>query len=135
MTSVISVRLAMLASAKAVLGAMVAPTMHLYVGAVAWSEDTVLSDITEATFGGYLAIAGCVWSDPYVDALTGKVQFRIPTKTFVATDSVTPQLVAGWYATDAAGTGLYGGAQFPAPQPMNANHDACNVDAVYTFGG
>lgn len=90
------------------------------------TPDTVVADLTEADFDGYADFGPVVWGavftnpDGYAEIVGGVAQFT-------DTGAVTPNTIYGYYATDAAGTGLFWAERFEDPITMDENADAILV--------
>lgn len=134
MTAVVTPqRLAILDKAVAAGGPLVLPTMHLYTNNVIPGPGTVLGDLTEATFGGYTAAAGLVWSAAFVGP-DGTPQVVVPSQVFIADGTGPVETVYGWFLTNAAGTTLMAAGTLPAPAPMTAEDTGVEVAAVVRYG-
>lgn len=110
---------ALLATLSAVPGAALldTPECILFTNNVSFGPDTVLGDLTLATFTGYApdalgSILGTINLPNGDRAVHWDVEFQ-------ATAAVSPPETAyGWAITNGAGTVLYGGGNFATPVPF-----------------
>jgi len=88
-------------------------TLRLFTAPMTVNQGRVIGDFTEATFTGYagVALTGATWPSA---TLTGPVATSTygANVTFTRTSSGAPQLIYGWFLTDAAKTLLYACALF-----------------------
>lgn len=96
------------------------------------SVSTVLADLTEADFDGYIEITLTTWNLPYIDpAGGGTIQCGTKQFQFVASAGDTNN-VLGFYVVDATGDLITVG-NFPTPIPMTMNGDAIPLNVSLNF--
>jgi len=111
------------------------PKLHLYNDDVPLTPQTVLGDLTECTFTGYLAVT--------LDALVNVLDVddvptveNTDTGTFTADDPLTlPGQAAGYYWTDNESTHLIAVERFPDVFPVNDPGDIVNIIARIKLPG
>jgi hypothetical protein len=114
--------------------ALVSSTMHLYQAiAHPLSPSTVLADLTEATYDGYVAKTITAWLNAYLDPAGGaSIQSGTQQFDFVAVP-LTTNVVLGFYVCNAAGALVFLGS-FDSPISMTQNGDSIPVNATLNFG-
>lgn len=125
---------------KSLMSAMVAsggafhlPTCILFVNDLTPDETTEIGDLTEATFGGYSAVAGLTWSGPF--SPDGSIAELIGSTAYFAADGTGPSQIAYGYAlTDSGKTTLKLAARFDVPKQFNTSSDALAVVARLQLG-
>ena len=97
------------------------------------SVSTVIGDLTEADYDGYLAKTIAAWLPPYLDPAGGSsIQSGTQQFDFAAVPAVT-NVVLGFYLLVAAGDLLLVGT-FDSPIPMTQNGDSIPVNLTLNFG-
>lgn len=129
----VAAKKAVMNRAVAVGGPWAALTLHLYVNNVAPNEDTVVADLTQATFAGYAAVAALAFGTCYIDA-DGNFKLSAPSEQFTATGIGVLETVYGYYLTDAAGTVLHGANLLDTPVPITQIGDGLIVQPDITYG-
>jgi hypothetical protein len=116
-------------SARPALALLATPNVHLFVNNLAVAWNTVIGDLTEATFAGYAAIALPAFSAPVHLASNG--QGLVASINFVGGAIVAPGQVAyGYYLTDTTNAILYWLETFAEPVPFASVGDFLNLDIV-----
>jgi len=80
-------------------------TLGLYQNQVTLGRNSVLADLTPASFVGYAAVAGIAFSAAYLDVDGSALAIGAST-LFLCTASTTPNTIFGYYFTDAGVTNL-----------------------------
>jgi len=120
----------LLALADVIAGALTGAEVHLYQNNVIFNPDTtVIGDLTEATYVGYVAQA-VVWGVASVSD-DGHVESIAVSLIFRPTNGVTPNDIYGYYIDDGAGVLLGGGSFDGAPLPMHSALDVITMTVVY----
>jgi hypothetical protein len=107
--------------------------VHLYANNAALGENTVLGDLTEATFTGYAASIALVWNPAYTQQ-DGTPTVDAPSVTFASTSPFTTgNTIYGFYVTNGAGSTLLYAQAFAAPQLISAAFQAVVVQPTFTL--
>jgi len=104
----------------------------LYQNVMQPDVNTVIGDVTVATFSGYAPSAALVFGTAYI-AADGYVHVTAPSVQFTQTAITLTNTVQGWGITNGAGTLWIAGNNLPAPVTMDAIGKAIIVvpDIVY----
>lgn len=94
----------------------------------AFTKATVLSDLTQASFDGYIS-ASPTWTAPALSS--GVAQTVSGTAGFTYT-GVSSTVVYGYYLTDSTGTKFYGGNKFAAAQTLDTVTTMLNMQVTLT---
>jgi len=89
---------------------------------------TVIADMTECTYTGYLPQT-TVWGTPSVSD-DGNVESVAAALIFRATDAVTPETAYGFWIETLAGGTLLAGGTFETPLPFLSAVDAATLVSV-----
>lgn len=128
-----TMRRAILAALVATDGLLDDVEIHLYQNNYTPGPASVLGDFTEATFDGYAASDAVVWGTPFTDLLDNAVVAG-GSKQFTSTGATTPNVVYGYYVTDAAGTGYKYAERFDNPVNIDGAAQAVVVLPLFSFG-
>jgi len=72
--------------------------MKLFQNNITPNQNTLLAELTEADFTGYVEATLTVWGDPYTDVINGGVSITAPSHQFVTTDPTTiPNTIYGYW--------------------------------------
>jgi len=104
----------------AAMGLFAGGEVRLYTNAIVLDSDVALTDLTEATFDGYMEKPVGTWF-PAALAEDGYVSVEAPGVQFVATGTTKPETVQGYYLTDMAGTKLLAVWALDAPIAMGVD--------------
>lgn len=89
--------------------------LHLFKTPVAFTPDMDVSAFTQADFDGYAVSSTVLFTAPFISP-TGIPTLTGDLKQFVAADPLlVPNVIYGWYLTDAAGTTLLFWRTFDVP--------------------
>jgi len=111
-----------------------AMTLHLYQNNIVLGRSTVLSNLTEANFTGYAAVASYTWSTPYVD-VDGSALAIGADEAFIATAATPSNQVYGYYFTDSGATMLLAAYAFAAPVAIAGIGQAVTVVPFMRYSG
>jgi hypothetical protein len=128
------IRLAVVTSLIGTGGPFHAPTVMVFINNVNLTYNTVLSDLTVATFTGYANVVGMTWDSPYIDTDGTSLVFG-QAITIVATDGVSPNLCYGYALVDSGVTSLKGAARFVSPQNVAAAGQAVAFLPALRYSG
>lgn len=127
------IRLMNLIKTDATIG-LNAGEMKLFTNDITPGPNTVVADLTEATFTGYAAAALATWSPERVNASL-QVVHTSPLASFAAASPFTVQEeVYGGWIEDAAGNYVMGFRFDNGPIPMGAVGDAFLVAVDHILG-
>lgn len=93
-------------------------SLRLFQNDVAITDETVVGDLTVATFGGYANVAVALWNAVYTET-GGLAACNTPLTHFAASGAAPSNLIYGWYYL-AAGGALFAAGNFDEPIPMGA---------------
>ncbi len=103
--------------------------VQLYTNVFTPSPQMVIGDFTEATFGGYAAVAALVWLGP-VNINPTKYAMQV-TVNFLATDPIgTPETVLGYYMVDAGGVVVRAAEEFVDSVSFAEGGDFLSLDLI-----
>lgn len=94
----------------------------LFQNDVNFTLNTLLADLTVATFTGYADVTLTTYPDPYTEP-DGTASLDSPQCVFASSGSAVQNTVFGWAVKDAAGL-LVGGGNFENPIAFNDVGDA-----------
>jgi hypothetical protein len=108
--------------------------VRLYTNNLIPTKANVIGDFTELTnveVPGYAAVAGA-WSGTPLRKQDGSWEDggAGPLDYIASGAPPSPQIVYGWYATDAAKTTLIGSGAFPAPFTFTATGDGLSLEQL-----
>lgn len=106
--------------------------VHLFQGPVVFTDQTVLSDLLEADFDGYVEWTQFNWSTPFFDE-DGTTIMVSTNARFVCTGNTHPNTIGGWYLTDAADTTFVYGQNFNPLKPISEAGQAVNVQPYFRW--
>jgi hypothetical protein len=100
-------------------GPLYQPYLGLYTAiSPSASPDSVMANITEASFTGYARLQNTTWSGPSY-AAAGLAEILTQLLEWTPTDGAVPQNIAGVFWADALTAGnLLGVDPFPSPFPL-----------------
>ncbi|SRR5258707_2498590 len=109
--------------------------VKLYVNNLTPTKNNVVADFTELTnveVPGYAAVAGA-WNGAPVRKQDGswEDQGAAPIQFAATGPPPAPQIVYGWFATNAAGTVLIGSGKFAAAFTFTATGDGFDLEQVF----
>lgn len=122
--------LANLDSVAGVQGLLNTSEIGLFTNAFDPSPDTVVGDLTEATFAGYAVVASTVWAAPGNVGSVGKmIHFEA---NFIAGAIVPPgETVTGYFVRETGGAGeLYIAERFVTPAAFALPTDFLSLDVA-----
>lgn len=93
------------------------------------TRDTVIGDLTFATFTGGAAKTVTTWSDPYNDPLTGQLVIRGEAVPFICTGNPANETVRGYAVLDDMDA-LVGAAYLDTPVTIAAVGDGVEIEPV-----
>jgi hypothetical protein len=125
--------LAVLGILTGVAGRYENATVHLFQNDFTPTPDTVIADLTEATFSGYAAVVDPGWGAAFLND-DGNAQRLLNNAQFTQTAATITNTVYGYYVTDAAGTGLWWAERFATPVLMDAASRAIAVIGTLVHG-
>lgn len=128
------IRLAVLNLIIGVGGPLNSPTLLLYQNNVALGPNTVLADLTVATFDGYANVVGATWDTPYIDTDGSALVFGA-SQTIVDTGSTTPNTIYGYAAVNAGVTVLECAWRFASPIGVAQANDAVAFLPAFRYSG
>lgn len=111
-------------------------TLHLYTNDLTPTPDTVLADLTEATFGGYASVTLTTWSNAF-SKVNGDGYVVSPLASFSASGVAPSEVVYGCYVRlgGAPPNALFFAGRFSGgPYPMGAAGDALNFSLTFDLG-
>jgi hypothetical protein len=114
---------------------MVSCKCKLYTNSVVLSRNTLKTDLTEATFDGYVAATIAALLAVYINPAGGAI-CQVPKTQFDYGPAGSPpvtEIVYGWWLEDAAGNLIIVG-DFDTPIPMAEVGNSVVVDVALTFG-
>lgn len=94
-------------------------TLFVFTNAITPNANTVIGDLTPATFTGATPVAGIVFGDPWID-VDGRWKISAPDHLFQRTGGVVSETVYGWGVATAALAALVGCALLDAPVALDA---------------
>jgi hypothetical protein len=109
-----------------------APIMKLFQNNYTPVHGTTLSNLTEATFVGYVASSAITFGTAYLNS-QGYAEIDGPTTQFTCTASTTPNTIYGYWVEDGSGNLLYA-ERFTAPQYITGSGQAVVVVPRFTLG-
>jgi hypothetical protein len=109
-------------------------TLGLYANQVNLTRQTILSDLTAASFTGYAAVAGITWSASYID-VDGSALALAESEVFIATGSTIANTIYGYYFTDAAVTNLLIAYALAVPVGIGLTGQAIAVVPFLRYSG
>jgi len=112
---------ALLTGLKAADATLDGAKVRLFMNDVTPDMDTVLGDLTTATYTGYADSADLVWGVPYVNSL-GAVEMAAGSVEFSPSDDAAPCTIYGYAILDEA-AGLFAAERIEPPFPMVAADD------------
>jgi len=92
------------------------------------TQDSVDTDFTECTFGGYAGITVAAWIGPV--NLGDDAQGLHVEANYEATDAVTPENAFGYFLTDTAGTLIHASERFVTEIPFSIAGDFLSLDVI-----
>jgi hypothetical protein len=113
-------------------GALFGAQVGLYTNTPNLTQATVLADLTEPTFAGYVK-----------QAITWSAAFQQPDSSwavqgglylFQMSDSLVPTIVTGYFLVDSGGTHLLAAENFAAPIPLPTAAQAFLVSPQFVAG-
>ena len=109
-------------------------TLHLFDNNHTIVETTLLGDLTEIAYGGYLDVPLNGATNGGIDA-SDRDTWNWPNATFTATStSGLPVTAYGYYVTDNAGTTLLWAENFASPIPFAVVGDGFTLAVNLSFG-
>jgi hypothetical protein len=111
---------------------LTAAKIKLFQNDVNPNPNTVIGDLTEATFSGYLA-ATATWGATFLNS-DGKAEADAPSHMFARAAGATSNDIFGYWVEDAAGNLLFAERFAGAPIPMAVVTDAIVLLSRFTFG-
>lgn len=93
------------------------------------TEDTVLADLTVATYTGYAAATTGTWG-AVQELPTGQLRRTAQHSQFNPTGTATTNTIFGYGLTNSAGDTLIGALRFDEPKPMTNALDAIIVEPI-----
>jgi hypothetical protein len=106
-------------------GSLGATKMKLFQNNVVVTPATLIGDLTEATFAGYVAKT-LTWAvGPYLNP-AGQAEIQNGSVNWTPTDSVTPNAIYGYWVEDAAGNLLWA-ENFTTPRSMASTLDTITL--------
>jgi hypothetical protein len=116
----------------AVVTYLVSSKIKLFKSNTVITPDTVLADLTEADYTGYVAQTVTAWGTPVLNG-DGKAETIAPSHTFAPTSPTTvPNIVYGYWVEDTAGNLLWA-ENFAEPKALNGPTDGFVLLGVFTF--
>lgn len=106
--------------------------VHLFQRPFLFTNDTVLADIPEANFQGYALQSAFNWGTPYFDG-AGQLVMSAGNFVFTATGPGNPNLIGGWYLTDAANTTFVWGQNLSPPVGVKKSGDVVTVEPYFLW--
>lgn len=107
--------------------------LHLFKNAVAISPNMELGNFEEADFGGYTPGSALDFGTSYI-APDGTVTLTAPGQDFVMTDDVSPQVIYGYFLTDADDEVLIGAENLLSPVPLSVPFQGLTVNPSVAYG-
>jgi hypothetical protein len=108
--------------------------VRLYVNNLAPTKATPLASFTELTnveVPGYAPVAGVWQGNPVRSNLGVWEDYGVgPLQFYASSAPPSPQIVYGWFATNAAGSVLLGAGQFSVPFTFTLSGDGFNLDQL-----
>lgn len=108
-------------------------TVHLYTNPVTPAHNSILTDFTQATYGGYLPQGVDAWGLPFRD-VDGVIRIAAEDLQFQPTDSVTPETIYGAYITSGSPPVLLSAERFDTPVPFNTPADGLLYTPRVNYG-
>lgn len=108
--------------------------VHLYKNNIQPTNQTVLGDFVEADYDGYASESLTAWGATFLNG-DGNAESVAPNITFTCTGDTTPNIVYGYYITDAADAVLLMSGKFDAPETMNSAANAFVFLPDYELAG
>jgi hypothetical protein len=93
-------------------------SVHLYVNDISPDLDTVLADLTEASFPGYAGQVGTFTTPPFTNGSNKAETDQDSSVTFTSTGS-SGETAYGYYITDTLNADLYWIERFASPVPFD----------------
>lgn len=103
------------------------PTLKLFQNNATISASTVLADLTEADYSGYVAQGIATWTTPQADGSNRKYTESTTVKTFAHDGGGTANTIYGWYLIDSNSGDLLAVHKFDTPVVMDDATDT--IDA------
>lgn len=105
----------------------------LFANNLTITPETLLDDLTLATFVGYTAVTAPVWSVAFQDP-QGAMAITAPSKTWIATAATPVNTIYGWAITDEDDTGLLIASLFPLPIVIDAVGKGVTAQPLFRYG-
>lgn len=112
-------------------------SMGLFVNNVAITEDTVFSNLTEASFDGYVRHTAVTFDTAYVDS-SGGWAVQTGLYQFLMTDSAEPQTVYGYFLINPTSSGaseLLVAETFASPVSLAQANNSIFISGQVMLGG
>lgn len=103
------------------------PTLKLFKNNATISASTVLADLTEADYSGYLSQTIGAWTTPAADGSSRKYTEATAVLTFAHDGGGTANTIYGWYLIDTLSGDLLAVHKFDTPVVMDDATDT--IDA------
>lgn len=97
-------------------------------------RNTLIADLTVATFGGYAPVTLATWGAPFVPP-GEQPRIQHASKQFTPNSGVTPNTIYGWGITNTGGTTLLIAVRLDAPVYLIDATTAIIVEPYYSWGG
>lgn len=107
-------------------------TVRLFQAGFTMQEDIVLADVHEADFQGYVVTPDISLINPFFDD-AGQLVMLGPNIGFQASGPARPNIIGGWFLTDAADTGFVWGQYLPRPTGMGKAGDTIVVQPYFLW--
>lgn len=113
-------RLAIMDQLRGAGGVLNTPTLILFQNNLTITPATLVGELVECTYSGYVAEAGVTFQAAIIDPELGVVLVSESNYQFHLTAITVPNTVYGWALTNVGKTALYVASLFPTPYVLDA---------------